>query len=275
MLQNEVSKAKGPIELFDTEPKPQDRPRRATAPEEGTKKTAAAQEAHEGMSDALLSGERAAPGLEAECCDLPVRETHEKRELIDPPPRARAAATGDGSVTAGAPKIGHAAHSDEKFQETILNDLKNEDSRRSAEEFGDQASGGSRYGLSPPPAEPMPVAESPPGQQANHLWFNAGGGFTVGAQASHRDRLWRDLFPAEQIAPVESPLGGLDTGFDKDRYHNRFFTPRGGVGVVSGIARRLPVRPMGRLQRVWRPPTWVQRRRAPHGLFWPWAERKV
>ena len=99
VLQNEVSEAEEPIELFNTEPKPKDRPRRAAAPEEGTKKTAAAQEAHEGMSDALLSGERAAPGLEAERCELPVRETHEKRELIDPPPRARAAATGDGSVT--------------------------------------------------------------------------------------------------------------------------------------------------------------------------------
>ena len=97
MLQNEVYEAKGPIELFDTEPKPEDRPRRAAAPEEGTK-TAIAQEARKGMSDALPSGE-AAPGLEAERCDLPVREIHEKRELIAPPPRARAKAIGDGSVT--------------------------------------------------------------------------------------------------------------------------------------------------------------------------------
>ena len=90
VLQNEVYEAKGPIELDDTGPRPEDRPdRRAAAPEEGTKKTAAAQEAHEGMSDALLSGEKAAPGLEAERCDLPVREIHEKRELIVPSPRAR------------------------------------------------------------------------------------------------------------------------------------------------------------------------------------------
>ena len=92
-------------------------------------KTAIAQEARKGMSDALLSGE-AAPGLEAERCDLPVRETHEKRrELIGPPPRARAAATGDGSVTAGATKIGQPAHSDDKkFPRTITNNIKNKDS---------------------------------------------------------------------------------------------------------------------------------------------------
>ena len=102
VLQNEVYKAKGPIELNDTGPKPEDRPdRRADAPEEGMKKTASAQEAHEGMSDALLSGE-----VKAESCDdLPVHEEiiHEKIELIDidPPPRARARATkaGEGSVT--------------------------------------------------------------------------------------------------------------------------------------------------------------------------------
>ena len=88
VLQNEVSKAKGPIGLFDTEPKPQDRPRRATAPEEG-KKTAIAQKARKGVSDAL-QGRRAAPGPKAERCRLPARELRERRELIVPPPRARA-----------------------------------------------------------------------------------------------------------------------------------------------------------------------------------------
>ena len=97
MLQNEVSKAKGPIELFDTEPKPEDRPRRAAAPEEGAK-TAIAQKARKGVSDALQGG-KAAPGLKAERCGLPAREFHEERELIVPPPRARAQAIGDGSVT--------------------------------------------------------------------------------------------------------------------------------------------------------------------------------
>ena len=99
MLQNEVSKAKGPIELFDTEPKPQDRPRRAAAPEEGAK-TAIAQKARKGVSDALQGG-KAAPGLKAERCHLPARELRERRELIVPPPRARAKAIGDGSVTKG------------------------------------------------------------------------------------------------------------------------------------------------------------------------------
>ena len=59
VLQNEVYEAKGPIELFENEPKPQDRPRRATAPEEGTK-TAIAQKARKGVSDALQGGEAAA-----------------------------------------------------------------------------------------------------------------------------------------------------------------------------------------------------------------------
>ena len=98
VLQNEVSKAKGPIELFDTEPKPEDRPRRVAAPEEGAK-IAIAQKARKGVSDALQGG-KAAPGLKAERCHLPARELRERRELIVPPPRARAAATGDGSVTA-------------------------------------------------------------------------------------------------------------------------------------------------------------------------------
>ena len=52
VLQNEVSEAKGPIELFDTEPKPEDRPRRVAAPEEGVK-IAIAQKARKGVSDAL------------------------------------------------------------------------------------------------------------------------------------------------------------------------------------------------------------------------------
>ena len=97
VLQNEVCKAKGPIELFDTEPKPEDRPQRAAAPEEGAK-TAIAQKARKGVSDALQGGEAAA-GLKAERCDLPARELRERRELIVPPPRARAQAIGDGSVT--------------------------------------------------------------------------------------------------------------------------------------------------------------------------------
>ena len=158
-----------------------------------------------------------------------VAEEEKEQYHLAPPPRA-AAASGEASVTAGAHPTGHSAHSDEEVPRTIINDLnEKEDCRGSAEEFGDPASGGSRYGLFPPPAAPMPTAESPlGGQEANHFKFNPGGGFTVGAPAPHhRDQPWRDIFPAEQIAPVESPLGGQDTGFNKDQYHKRFFTPRG------------------------------------------------
>ena len=63
VLQNEVCEVQGPIELFKNEPKPKHRPRRAAAPEEGAK-TAIAQKARKGVSDALQGGE-AAPGPKA------------------------------------------------------------------------------------------------------------------------------------------------------------------------------------------------------------------
>ena len=102
VLQNEVSKAKGPIELFDTEPKPQDRPRRAAAPEEGAK-TAIAQKARKGDAAPAMVP-RNAPQIE---CRQRIEKTAGLSDMVPAHPRRAHAPARGSAFKAGGKKNGN------------------------------------------------------------------------------------------------------------------------------------------------------------------------